>query len=148
MGTDRMLVHYEELFQIGLRSLELVGVPEGDAKITVDVLLRADMRGVGTHGIQRLMMYIPRLRKGLINPHPEILVKPLSPSMKMVYGDDGLGPVVATRGMKEDEMRVIAQCVARVIDGYRDKAVLEKVKQKIMELVKDFPIYPDFGVLE
>jgi glycine hydroxymethyltransferase len=57
-------------------------------------------------------------------------------------------PAVTTRGMKEDEMRVIAQCVARVIDGYQDKAVLENVKQEIMELVKDFPIYPDFGVLE
>lgn len=57
-------------------------------------------------------------------------------------------PAVTTRGMKEDEMRVIAQCVARVIDDYQDKAVLEKVKQEIMELVKDFPIYPDFGVLE
>jgi glycine hydroxymethyltransferase len=57
-------------------------------------------------------------------------------------------PAVTTRGMKEDEMRVIAQCVAKVIDGYQDKAVLEKVKQEIMEMVKDFPIYPDFGVLE
>ena len=57
-------------------------------------------------------------------------------------------PAVTTRGMKEGEMRVIARCVATVIDGYRDKAVLEKVKQEIVELVKDFPIYPDFGVLE
>jgi glycine hydroxymethyltransferase len=57
-------------------------------------------------------------------------------------------PAVTTRGMKEDEMKVIAQCVARVIDGYQDKVVLEKVKQEIIELVKDFPIYPDFGVLE
>jgi len=57
-------------------------------------------------------------------------------------------PAVTTRGMKEDEMRVTARCVARVIDNYKDKAVLEKVRQEIMELTKDFPIYPDFGVLE
>ncbi len=57
-------------------------------------------------------------------------------------------PAVTTRGMKEDEMRVIARCVARVIDNYKDKAVREKVRQEIMELTKDFPIYPDFGVLE
>jgi len=55
---------------------------------------------------------------------------------------------VTTRGMKEDEMRVIARCVARVIDNYKDKAVLEKVRQEIVELAKGFPIYPDFGVLE
>ncbi len=57
-------------------------------------------------------------------------------------------PAVTTRGMKEDEMRVIARCIARVIDNYKDKVVLEKVRQEIMELAKGFPIYPDFGVLE
>ncbi len=57
-------------------------------------------------------------------------------------------PAVTTRGMKEGEMKVIARCISRVIDNYRDKAVLEKVRQEIMELVKDFPLYPDLGVLE
>ena len=57
-------------------------------------------------------------------------------------------PAVTTRGMKEGDMRAIARCVARVIDDYKDKAVLEKVKQDIMGLVKDFPIYPNLGVLE
>jgi glycine hydroxymethyltransferase len=57
-------------------------------------------------------------------------------------------PAVTTRGMKEEEMGVIARCVTKVIDNYKDKAVLEQVRQEILELVKDFPIYPDFGVLE
>jgi LDH2 family malate/lactate/ureidoglycolate dehydrogenase len=99
--SDETLVAYEELFEIGMKALEIVGVPVEDAKITVDVLLCADLRGVGTHGIQRLMMYIPRLRKGLINANPKIIVKSLSPAIKIVCGDDGLGPVVATRGMSE-----------------------------------------------
>jgi glycine hydroxymethyltransferase len=57
-------------------------------------------------------------------------------------------PAVTTRGMKEDEMRVIARCVAKVIDSYRDDSVLEKVKLEIKELVKDFPLYPNFSILE
>ena len=57
-------------------------------------------------------------------------------------------PAVTTRGMKEDEMKVIAQCISRVIYNYKDDTVLEKVRLEIVELVKDFPIYPDFGVLE
>lgn len=57
-------------------------------------------------------------------------------------------PAVTTRGMKEGEMRVIARCVAKVIDNYRDKTVLEKVEQDILELVKGFPLYQDLGVLE
>ncbi len=57
-------------------------------------------------------------------------------------------PAVTTRGMKEGDMRAIARCVARVIDDYKDKAVLEKVKQDIIELAKEYPIYPNLGVLE
>ena len=57
-------------------------------------------------------------------------------------------PAVTTRGMKEDDMRVIARCVAEVIDNYRDASVLEKVKLEIKELVSDFPLYPNFSILE
>jgi LDH2 family malate/lactate/ureidoglycolate dehydrogenase len=36
-----------------------------------------------------------------MKPCPNITVKSLAPAVKIVYGDDGLGPVVAARGMKE-----------------------------------------------
>ena len=45
-------------------------------------------------------------------------------------------------------MRVIARCIARVIDDYKDKSVLEKTRLEIHELVSGFPLYPDFDVLE
>jgi len=57
-------------------------------------------------------------------------------------------PAVTTRGMGEDEMRVIARCIARVLGDYKDKAALEKTRQEIVDLVSDFPLYPDFTVLE
>jgi glycine hydroxymethyltransferase len=57
-------------------------------------------------------------------------------------------PAVTTRGMGEDEMRVIARCIARVLGDYKDKAALEKTRQEIVELVSGFPLYPDFTVLE
>jgi len=99
--ANETLVSYEELFEIGAKSLEMVGVSREDAEVTVEVLLRADLRGVDTHGIQRLLMYIPRIKKGLMNPKPQIEVHSLAPAVKVVSGDNGLGPVVATRGMKE-----------------------------------------------
>jgi glycine hydroxymethyltransferase len=57
-------------------------------------------------------------------------------------------PAVTTRGMGEDEMRVISRCIARVLGDYKDKSVLEKTRQEILELVSGFPLYPDFDVLE
>ena len=57
-------------------------------------------------------------------------------------------PAVTTRGMKESEMKVIAQSIAKVIDNYEDSKALEKIKADIEELVKDFPIYPNLGILK
>lgn len=99
--SGEISVPYGELLEIGMKALQAVGVPADDARTTVEVLLCADLRGVETHGVQRLLLYIPRIRKGLMNPRPDIRVEPLPPVMKRVHGDDGLGPVVAARGMKE-----------------------------------------------
>lgn len=96
-----VVVTHEQLTEIGISALERVGVPRGDATATVEMLLYADMRGVESHGIQRLLMYVPRLRKGLINPTPGIRVEEVSPVMRVVLGDNGLGQVVAKRGVQE-----------------------------------------------
>jgi len=57
-------------------------------------------------------------------------------------------PALTTRGMKENEMKVIAKGIATVIDNYQDKATLEKVKADILELCKEFPLYPGLGILK
>jgi glycine hydroxymethyltransferase len=56
-------------------------------------------------------------------------------------------PAITTRGMKENEMKEIARCIARVIDNYTDEKVLQKVKQDILELCNQFPLYPGFDIL-
>ena len=56
-------------------------------------------------------------------------------------------PAVTTRGMKESEMKIIAQSIAKVIDNYENKSVLKKVRQDILELCKGFPLYPGLDIL-
>ena len=57
-------------------------------------------------------------------------------------------PAITTRGMKESEMKVIGESIAKVINNYEEKNVIEKVKKDILELCKDFPLYPDFDILK
>src|SRR5262245_9350584 len=97
---SEVIVSYEHLAEVGTQALESLGVPCEDARTTVEVLLYADLRGIESHGIQRLLMYAPRIRKGLINPRPDIWVEDLSPVISLVHGSDGLGQVVATRAMR------------------------------------------------
>ena len=56
-------------------------------------------------------------------------------------------PAITTRGMKESEMKVIGECIAKVIDNYNDKNVIERVRKDILELCKEFPLYPGMEVL-
>ena len=43
-----------------------VGVPAAEAEIVADLLARSDLRGVETHGVTRLPIYIQRLQKGYV----------------------------------------------------------------------------------
>jgi len=49
-------------------------------------------------------------------------------------------PLVTTRGMKEKEMVVIADCLADLIERIDDPATLDSVHERALELCKDFPL--------
>lgn len=50
-------------------------------------------------------------------------------------------PAVTTRGMKEEEMDLIADLIARVIDSYPSQQVEKEVARKVSELCEAFPVY-------
>lgn len=52
--------------------LENYGVSPENSNLVADSLTRADLRGVDTHGINRLAGYIARVEAGLINPNPSL----------------------------------------------------------------------------
>ena len=52
-------------------------------------------------------------------------------------------PALTTRGMKEQEMAVIARLIVDVLRNIDDQHIIEKVKKKTRELCESFPIYHD-----
>jgi len=50
-------------------------------------------------------------------------------------------PAVTTRGMKENEMRLIASCIADVIDHINDEQKIKAVAEKVNTLCARFPLY-------
>lgn len=81
-------------------AFECLQVPRNDAMIAADVLVRADLRGVESHGINSLFRYVDGLRSGRINPSPQIATVRESPSTAVVDGDGGMGLVVGVRAME------------------------------------------------
>ncbi len=52
-------------------------------------------------------------------------------------------PAMTTRGMKEEEMRLIARLIVEVIENPQDEKVIEKVRREVIELCEQFPLYPE-----
>ncbi|MBI2037857.1 MAG: serine hydroxymethyltransferase [Candidatus Magasanikbacteria bacterium] len=51
-------------------------------------------------------------------------------------------PAITTRGMKEEEMKMIATWIDEAIANHGDDAKLAGIKQQVAELTKKFPLYP------
>jgi LDH2 family malate/lactate/ureidoglycolate dehydrogenase len=59
-------IEFQRLKDFCKQAYQAVGVPEGEAEIVADLLVRADLRGIETHGVTRLPVYIQRLQKGYV----------------------------------------------------------------------------------
>jgi glycine hydroxymethyltransferase len=49
-------------------------------------------------------------------------------------------PSVTTRGMGPEEMREIGACVADLIDGLEDRANLDRIRERTLDLARRFPL--------
>ena len=77
------------------------GVPDEHAATVAHCLVHADLRGVDTHGLCRLPIYLDRLRSGLINPRPNLEPKRVTPVAATLDGENGFGFVIGLRAMQE-----------------------------------------------
>jgi len=50
-------------------------------------------------------------------------------------------PYLTTRGMKENEMKLVGELIVKAIDNWQDELVLEKIAGEVRELCANFPIY-------
>ena len=91
---------HESLKQYVSAVLQKVEVPEEDSKITADSLVSANLRGVDSHGVTRLQIYVQRLQSGAINPKPDVKTVQESDSVLVIDGDNGLGQVVGAKAMQ------------------------------------------------
>jgi L-2-hydroxycarboxylate dehydrogenase (NAD+) len=73
------------------------GVSPQDAAQGSDVLLKADLRGIDSHGVARLRTYVDMFMIGRINPKPNIKIVRDKKSVATIDGDSGLGLVVGPR---------------------------------------------------
>ena len=69
---------------------------------------------------------------------------PFEPLSPFVTSGIRLGtPALTTRGLKEDDIREVADIIADVIENREDGAVIETAKAKVQAICKKFPLYEE-----
>lgn len=74
-------------------------ISKKDGAIVADVLLAADLKGVDSHGVSRLVWYDEWIRKGLLNLQPQIHIVMETQTTATVDGDNGLGMLPSVYAM-------------------------------------------------
>jgi LDH2 family malate/lactate/ureidoglycolate dehydrogenase len=97
--ADRVYVSCQAATAFAEKLLVAHGLPAKDAALAAYCLVRADLRGVSTHGLLRLPGYLERIRRGLINSAPSLAVEPVTSVVAALDGQNALGFVVATKAM-------------------------------------------------
>ena len=90
----------EQLIDVSKTILKRMGVPGKIARITSDVLVRADLRGIHSHGVSRIPVYMRRIKNGAMSANPEIMNIKDSGSTDLIDGGNGLGQYCAYIGME------------------------------------------------
>lgn len=94
------IIEVESLRSLTRSVFNKMGCSTADAELATEVLLKADLRGIDSHGIARLSGYVRLWEKKRINATPDIRVVHETPSTAVVDGDSGLGLVVGPRAME------------------------------------------------
>ncbi len=99
MTETGSIVRAKALTDLCVRVFEQMGVSSEDASITADVLVQANLRGIDSHGVARLVRYVNGLRDGVMLARPEEKIVVETPTTITVDAGAGLGQPVSYRAM-------------------------------------------------
>ena len=88
------------LTQFTQKLFQKIGCSATDAKTIADVLIRAELRGIPSHGLLRIPDYLMLYESGRINAVPQINIVHQTPSTAVVDGDRAFGMIAAKRSMQ------------------------------------------------
>jgi ureidoglycolate dehydrogenase (NAD+) len=81
------------------------GMAAHDAALIADVLVWADLRGVDSHGVERLPSYLAIIERGEMNLTAKPVLQDVAPALFRIDSDRAAGPVPMMMAMEEVAMR-------------------------------------------
>ena len=93
-------VRFEDLKSFCCKAYVKVGVPAAEAEIVADLLVRSDLRGVETHGVTRLPIYILRLQKGYVRKECKLTAVKDKGPIAFLEAHGSMGHIAAYHAME------------------------------------------------
>ena len=98
---DIIRVEEKKLRSVTKQILLTQNLSDKDATIATDALIKADLRGVESHGVSNMLRaYLGAFKSNSLNPKPNWKVVKETPSCATINSDNGLGIVVAPQAME------------------------------------------------
>jgi L-2-hydroxycarboxylate dehydrogenase (NAD+) len=94
-------VTHKQQMDLIVAVLRGLGAKEEEAFIQADVWSEADLRGIHSHGVQRLPVMVTRIQKGLLNVNATPEKTWSTASVLNIDGKDGFGTAICELGLRE-----------------------------------------------
>ncbi len=91
---------YQTLYNFTQSVFERIGLSESESQQAADILMRAELRNISTHGLMRLPEYINLWKNKRITTSPEYKIVHETPSTALFDGGKGFGLVTAPKAMR------------------------------------------------
>lgn len=90
----------EELTNFMKDVFSKLGVPIDDVAIIADILIKSDLRGIESHGCQRLKMYYDRIINNIQSPKTNLTIQKETETTATIDAGHGMGHVAAYKAME------------------------------------------------
>ena len=94
------LVAYDDLYHFCVQVFRGYGFEEAQSRRITDVLLEADLSGIESHGIQRLIRYHKEITSGMVDIHAQPQVVFETPLSAVIDGRDAMGQLLGVQAME------------------------------------------------
>lgn len=95
-----MKITYDKLFEASYTILIQLGAGDQEARQVSESLVKANMRGIHTHGVKYLKMLSERIKAGMVNMPTDAVVIKASQAISLIDGHNGLGQAAASLAMQ------------------------------------------------
>ncbi len=99
LGNEAIRVPVQPLKDFTATFLQKLGLNEAEARRAAEILVTSDLRGIESHGVPRLDMYLNMQRANVFNPQAPFTITRETGSTALVDGNGGLGLVVGPKAM-------------------------------------------------